>query len=171
MAEVLESLRAKGAVVFHDVPGEGFNVDHIVLTKNGVYAIETKTLSKRSRASVTFNHGTVLVDGHPLDRDPLLQAKAAANWVRATLAGSTGKTFPVRPVVLFPGRFVQPMKSPGAPEVWVLNPRALPTFIENDPLPLSDSDLSLAAYHMDRYIRVAGSEEWSRIRSGRGLGF
>lgn len=156
VAELLESLRAKGAAVFHDVPGKGFNVDHVVLAKHGIYAIETKTLSKRPRASVTFDQGTVLVDGHRLDRDPLLQAQAAASWIRATLARSTGKTFPVRPVVLFPDWFVQPMKSPGAPEVWVLNPKALSKFIENDPVRLSDSDLSLATFHMDRYIRVAG---------------
>lgn len=156
VAEVLDSLRAKGAMVFHDVPGEGFNVDHVVLTKHGVYAIETKTLSKRPRASVTFDQGTVLVDGYRLDRDPLLQVQAAATWIQTLLASSTGKTFPVRPVVLFPGRFVQPMKSPGAPGVWVLNPKALPTFIENDSVRLSDSDLSLASFHMDRYIKVAG---------------
>jgi hypothetical protein len=78
VAEVLESMRAKGAKVFYDVPAEGFNVDHVVLAKQGVHVVETTTLSKRPRSSVTCDRGAVLVDGYPLDRDPLVQAESAS---------------------------------------------------------------------------------------------
>jgi hypothetical protein len=64
----------------------------------------------------------------------------------------TGKEFPVRPVVLFPGWFVEPF--PKGSLVWVLNPEALPSFIEHEPNRINESDLHLAAYHLARYIRA-----------------
>jgi hypothetical protein len=41
----LERLREGGGQVFHDIPEEGFNLDHVVISPHGLYAIETKTLS------------------------------------------------------------------------------------------------------------------------------
>jgi hypothetical protein len=48
VAEQLECMREQGAQVFHDVPGEGFNLDHVVISTHGIYAVETKTRSKPS---------------------------------------------------------------------------------------------------------------------------
>jgi len=39
-------------------------------------------------------------------------------------------------------------------EVWVLNPKALPTFIENEPVVLAQEDVMLATYHLSRHIRT-----------------
>jgi hypothetical protein len=155
VAEVLDSLRTKGAAVFHDVIGKGFNVDHVVLSRTGIYVIETKTVSKRPGATVTVHGGAIQVDGRPLDRDPIRQARAVADWVRSTLTASTGRTFPVRAVVLFPGWYVEPMKGQYPPDIWVLNPKAFPAFVESQPVQISEPDLNLAAFHMARYIKSA----------------
>jgi hypothetical protein len=40
VGQFLEGHRVNGARVFHDIPGEGFNIDHAVLTTHGFYAIE-----------------------------------------------------------------------------------------------------------------------------------
>ena len=45
VAEELDKLRAAGAEIFHDIPAPGFNIDHVVLSCRGFYAIETKTWS------------------------------------------------------------------------------------------------------------------------------
>jgi Nuclease-related domain len=157
VAEILDSLREKGAAVFHDIPSDGFNIDHVVISDRGVYAIETKTLSKRPRATVSFDDdGRIIVDGRRLDRDPLVQSQIAANWLVSMLKSSTGKSFSVRPVVLFPGWWVESVKSPAAPDTWVLNPKALSRFIEREPTRLQESDFRLAAYHLERYVRSAG---------------
>jgi hypothetical protein len=160
VGQYLERLRADGADVFHDVPGEGFNVDHVVLSTHGFYAIETKTRSKppRGDARVVLTDAGLVVNGFRPDRDPLVQAQAGAKWLSQLLEESTGKRFPVRGVVLFPGWFVEPMSTTwrSAPErPWVLEPKALPAFIENEQPGIADSDLKLAAYHLSRYIRTA----------------
>jgi nuclease-like protein len=38
VGQLLEQLRENGAQVFHDVPGEGFNLDHVVISTHGIYA-------------------------------------------------------------------------------------------------------------------------------------
>lgn len=159
VGQYLERLRTDGADVFHDVQGEGFNIDHVVLSEHGFYAVETKTRSKPTRgdARVALTEEGLVVNGFRPDRDPLVQAQAGAKWLSRLLEETTGKRFPVRGVVLFPGWFVEPMsdawrRSPGKP--WVLEPKALPGFLENEPQHIADTDLKLAAYHLSRYIRT-----------------
>lgn len=154
VAENLEALKQQGDTVLHDIVGDSFNIDHVVLSRHGVYLIETKTRSKSARGNptVTFDGQKVLVDGIEPDRDPIAQATALAKWLEQTLLASTGKRFPVRPVIVFPGWYVEPM--PKGTQVWVLNPKALPTFVQNEPVVVSDSDLHLAAFHLTRYIRA-----------------
>jgi hypothetical protein len=52
-----------------------------------VFPIETKTLSKPTvgDAKVRFDGTTLMVGSHVLDRDPLVQARAQATWMRRTL--------------------------------------------------------------------------------------
>ncbi len=38
-----------------DILGRGFNIDHVVLSKNGIYALEIKTLSKKPGIEATFD--------------------------------------------------------------------------------------------------------------------
>jgi hypothetical protein len=159
VGQYLERLRMDGADVFHDVPGEGFNIDHVVLSAHGFFAVETKTRSKPTRgdARITLTEDGLAVNGFRPDRDPVVQAQAGARWLSQLLEDTTGKHFPVRGVVLFPGWFVEPMSSawrvsPDKP--WVLEPKALPAFIENEPKRIMDGDLKLAAYHLSRYVRT-----------------
>jgi len=155
VGEVLETLRPRGAFVFHDIPGDGFNVDHVVVAPTGIYAIETKTLSKRRGAWITFHHGAMLADGRPLDRNPIVQARAAAEWVRRTLEASTGKTFPVRPVVVIPGWWIE--GRPSAPDVSVLTPTGVVQFIKRRRGRLPEADLYLAADRLSRHVKGAAA--------------
>jgi hypothetical protein len=41
------------------------------------------------------------------------------------------------------------------PEIWVLNPKALPTFISNEPDALSYADQHLVTYSLSRFIRMS----------------
>ncbi len=146
VAQSLESLTAFGCCLFHDLQpdavstngvkpdGSGPNIDHVVVSRAGVFVIETKTRSKRvegaKNAVVTFDGKRVLVDGFPPDRDPLQQARAATADVARYVERSTGLRTTFRPVVLFPGWFVQSVGTARESDVWVLNDNALRKWIE-----------------------------------------
>jgi hypothetical protein len=160
VGQMLEELRLDGARIFHDVQGNAFNVDHVVISSRGVYCIETKTLSKpHSDAKIRYDGQRVLVAGRVLDRDPIRQVTASARWLEDQIAESTGKRFLVRPVVVFPRWWIDTTPEAGQSAVWVLEPKALPKWIGHAPDTITDSDVSLIAYHLGQVIRAGVREE------------
>ena len=152
VAEQLACLQEVGAQVFHDVPGEGFNLDHVVICSRGIYAVETETRTKPSaQARVVVEGETLTVAGFARDRSPIEQVAAAARWLEKLLLLSTDKRFLVRGVVVFPGWFVEQRGPRG--DVWVLEPKMLPGFIGQAPEMIAPSDVALAAFHLSRYVR------------------
>lgn len=153
VGQYLETLREKGYKVFHDVCGKDFNIDHVLIGESGIFSIETKTISKpaKGQAEVHYDGERILVNGFAPDRDPITQAKAQAHWLKDLIKDSTGKTFKVQPVVLYPGWYIS--KQPKGAEVWVLNPKNLPAFLEHEDKALSAPDISLVAYHLSRHVR------------------
>ena len=155
VGQYLEALRETSAKVFHDIPAEGFNLDHVVIAKSGIYAIETKTYSKPASGApklVFTGQELKLNNGLTTDK-PVIQVKAASKWLEEQLKLSTGKRFPVKPVIVFPGWFIEPTSEAKGSDVWVLNPKGLPTFISNSADKLSADEVSMAAYHLSRYVR------------------
>ena len=82
----LEKLMANGYRVFHDVRGDGFNVDHVLVGPGGVFAIETKTNSKpEGDVHVVYDGKKLTVDGHTPDRDPIQQVINESRHIRDIL--------------------------------------------------------------------------------------
>lgn len=159
VGQFLERLREQGYHVFHDLIGEGFNVDHVLIGPAGVFTIETKTWSKPQRGDmrIVYDGNMLTAAGREPDRDPLMQALAQAGWLKSLLAESTGRRFDVQPVVVFPGWYVE--ASPGAHRpVWVMEPKGLPAFLAREPLRLNAEDVKLAAFHLSRFVRSGERE-------------
>lgn len=129
----LEELRAEGYSVFHDLPVDGLAVDHVLVGRTGIYAIEIMTPRMPSPdAEVAYDGTQVVMDGEPPDRDPVTRAKAQAGRVRDRLRNATGIQFPVRPVVLYPGRSVRQPSRGCRQEVWVLNEGCFQAFLHRE---------------------------------------
>ena len=55
-------------------------------------------------------------------------------------------------MVLFPGWFIE--QSAGSKrEIWVLNPKAVPSFLEAEQDTLTPEDVKLASFHLSRFVR------------------
>jgi len=155
VGQYLETLRESGAKIFHDIPGQNFNLDHVVIASSGIYVIETKTYSKpeKGRPVIIFDGQSIRLNNLPENNKPIIQVTAASSWLKSLLQESTGKKFDTKPVVVFPGWFIEPTSEARNSDVWVLNPKALPTFISNSKNMVSDEEISMAAFHLSRYIR------------------
>jgi hypothetical protein len=119
----LSQLIADGFAVFHDIPGnKKFNVDHVVVGRSGVFAIETKGRAKRVRGDesgyrVTFDQGRLQFPGWS-EVEPLEQARRNAIWLGRWLTSAVGGPINAKPVLLLPGWFVD-RKSPS--DVAIIN--------------------------------------------------
>ncbi|HWM25732.1 MAG TPA: nuclease-related domain-containing protein [Chthoniobacterales bacterium] len=52
VAEILDDLRGSGYRAFHDLVGDGFNIDHVVVGPAGVFAIETKFEAAPAKSNI-----------------------------------------------------------------------------------------------------------------------
>lgn len=158
VAEILDDLRPRGCGVLHDVAGEGFNVDHVVISTRGIFAIETKTPRKAKGDRIRVEAGRLMVGAASWGEHPIHQAIESGKWLGKLLKASTGREMPVRPVLVFPDWMVDPVPGDVKRTVWVLNPKALPSWIENEPHRLPEEDVHLATFHLSRYIRAKTAE-------------
>jgi len=157
VGQYLEKLREIGAKVFHDIPAQGFNLDHVVIHASGIYVIETKTYSKPENGASTIKYDgeTLQFSGGFVSSDQLVQVSAASKWLQNLLLESTGSKFSIQPVLVFPGWFIEnTAKSKSKSKIWVLNPKALPAFIRNQNRELTDDKVHMVALHLSRYIRT-----------------
>lgn len=133
VGQALNRLMLKDYRVYHDFPADTFNIDHIVVGAKGVFAVETKTRSKRTTAN-RRQDATVEYDGRALhfpngtDIDMLAQAKRQSKWLAAWLSQAVGEELSVRAVLALPGWFVKRTAAKGLP---VVNPRQFDSLFEH----------------------------------------
>lgn len=127
VGQELDQLMRQGAAVFHDFPGEGFNIDHVVIARQGVFAVETKGYSKPVDEEGNAAH-RVVFDGRTLfwpersESKTLEQAARNARWLSTWLGKATGEPVVVTPALALPGWFVE---RKGRGEVLVYSGREL----------------------------------------------
>ena len=122
----LNFLMRDGAFVFHDIPYNRGNIDHVVVCPSRILAVETKAFSKPQKANsdkreyeVKFDGQKLTIPGHE-NADPAKQAKTHAAYLRKLIKKECGVNFPVTPVVALPGWLVP---NEGDWNLLVLNPK------------------------------------------------
>ncbi len=126
-AQELNRLMGAGCTVLHDVPGDNFNIDHVVIGPHAVYMIETKSVRK-PRDTGKQDHFKVAYDGECLrfpdfvSRSAIKQAKRQAQWLANYLQDATNRTVPVIPTVALPGWYIESSRGPSDNAVRVFNP-------------------------------------------------
>jgi hypothetical protein len=164
VGQALEDLRADGARVFHDVPADGFNLDHVLVMAQGVFVIETKTWSKRGKnPTISARGGRLYKDGVMVTPNPIDQARAEADWLRQMLKDATAQDFTVRGVVLFPGWWVEGVDTETKAKAWVLNPKALRAFLSKEANMLSAANVALAAHRIALHVRGADMKSGAKL--------
>lgn len=155
VGQFLENFRStNGSKIFHDIKGENFNIDHVVVSTKGIYIIETKTHSKpiKGKAEILFDGKQLLFNGADYGDRIIIQVKAENKWLSELIEELTARKFPIQPVIAFPGWFVK-MTNTNDSGIWALNPRGLPTFLNNQQEVMSLEDVQLVSNHLSRYIR------------------
>jgi len=125
--ELAEVLAGKNRII-HDVQAKDFNIDHVVITPGGIFAVETK-----SRLKPPAGQGSeavkVIYDGKCLkfpgwtETAPIEQARRQADWLARHLQAETGERLPVFPVLALPGWFVENAARITDEMVRVINPK------------------------------------------------
>ncbi len=153
VGQQLDNLKEKGYRVFHDLQGDDFNIDHVVICEKGVFTIETKTYSKPEKGSseINVNDEKVIVDG-TLYEGIAVQAKSEAGSLKRIVFEATEQRIKVHPVVLFPGWYVDSTQA--TPDIWFLNPDQLEAILRKQPQMLTHDEVVRLTYCISQYIRT-----------------
>ena len=138
VGEELNQLMLDGFRVFHDFPAdEKWNIDHVLVGSQGVYIVETKARRKQQGPAGHQDH-VLIYDGHTLkfphceDQHGLKQASRNARWLGNFLSSATGEPVTVRPILAFPGWYIELQTKDTS--LRVLNPKQIRKVInKNDP--------------------------------------
>ncbi len=151
----LEAMRSDGALVIHDIPCEGFNIDHVVISKQGVFMIETKTMSKpdRGKTEIVCDGDTLKINGCPDKYGHIAQAVANARYLSELLEQRTGEPVATQPILAFPGWFTSNPAGFAEGKPWALNSQGIPNFVRKRPNKLSDSDVTRIHNSLSEYVR------------------
>lgn len=154
-AQELNQLMRHGYYVFHDMQAETFNIDHIAIGPAGVFAIETKTRSKRNVKGVetakVFVNGTFLQYPTYQDTASLNQAMNQAKWLSNFLSKSVGKNVFVNPVLSLPGWMVERRTS--ETPVMVINPKEAIKLLSSKQSVLDDQTIQQIKYQVEQRCR------------------
>lgn len=148
-----EKLRPQGYQILHDIIGKDFNVDHVVIGATGIYTIETKTARKPAKGvcKIKYDGRELIINDEFTTRAPIKQAEAQSHWLAELIEKSTGKQFFVKPVVVYPGWYVENQIANS--KVWVFNEKSLIKFITGSKhASIPPEDISLVTYHLKRYV-------------------
>ena len=128
VGQALNQLMLQGYHVFHDVPFDGFNVDHVVIGPGGVFVVETKLRTKRIATDKSNKTHKVRFDGkalyfpdHPTVpvTKALDQARDEARDVSRWLSNASSQPVTAQAVLVLPSWWITGVNKQG--KVWVFN--------------------------------------------------
>lgn len=155
VGQELDQLMRQGAVVLHDVPAEKFNIDHLVIARSGVFAVETKGRAKPIRgqgtkdASVVFDGGALHFPGWS-EVKPIEQAIRQAEWATKWLTRAVGVQVDVAPVLAIPGWWIDRKSN----SLRVYNGKNPEFLLSTSGPALSDEMLRRIAYQVEQRCRT-----------------
>jgi hypothetical protein len=90
-------------LVFHDLPSPYGNIDHLVLSREAVFLIETKAHGGR----VSVANGEIRVNNQPPEKDFVAQVVRNTAWLSEQLEGKLSTKIWLKPILVFTNAFVE----------------------------------------------------------------
>lgn len=118
--------------IYHDLVDDvkEFNIDHVVVSKKGIFIFETKTYRKDEGITntITSNGKELFKNGQQMTNNIPLQVKGQVQWLQSELLQKTGKKYSIIPSIVFVGWYVD---SPKIDDIHITTAKTLKHIIEN----------------------------------------
>jgi hypothetical protein len=156
--QFLEPLRKGGAQLFHGVASAGMNLDHIVVSRHGIYVIDVQDGTKPwPKATIHLDRKHVLTADILPDRNLAKSVQDQARSLSRMLEQATGKRFAVRGFVVMPQWWIEHKTTS---VIGVLEPKSLCQLIERTAECIAPSDLWLVSEQLSLRLVATGGRCW-----------
>jgi hypothetical protein len=160
VGEELNRLTAEGFEVYHDVPFDGFTIDHVLIGPPGVFAVETKT-RRKSGNDLAASENRAQFDGFRVNwptsaesfglEHTVANAKTLEQW----LTSAMGETIEVTPILTLPGWAIDYTAT--NPNVLVLSTKEIGKLCDSKTVRLPEDLIRRICHLMDRKCRFEAS--------------
>ncbi|MCA9087236.1 MAG: NERD domain-containing protein [Planctomycetaceae bacterium] len=155
-SEELNRLMLDGCQVFHDIPFPHGNIDHVVVSPDGVHSIDTKSYGKlmegagRQEVIVDYQRNVLVFQDRQVSI-PTGQLEGEARWLADYLSKATGDSVTVEAMLAIPGWFIKDRVGRGT--VCVFNPQNSRRFFVKGTSKLTPQQMSRIAHQLDQLCR------------------
>jgi len=155
VSNFLDECRKEGWDIFNDIQcesdGKKFNIDHVIVSPHGIFAIETKTLRKPivGNRRVHFDgQSTIRISGRATDRvtAPNAISKAVFLADKVLPKRKEQQSYTVKPILVYPGWSV--IENQVGRDIRVLNPGQLKAVVLQQPLTLSATECNMVSIYL-----------------------
>jgi hypothetical protein len=157
VGEELSRLIGAGFEIYHDVPFDGFNMDHVLVGKPGVFVVESKTKSKPVDQSGTKEY-EVVFDGKKLhwpwgtESQDIEQARINATTLSEWLTSAVGENVEASALLTLPGWWIE-RKAP-CNGVQILNPKEIIRFCDSSDIKFNEVRIRQICHHLNEKCRI-----------------
>jgi hypothetical protein len=153
--EELNQLMLHGCRVFHDLPFEYGNIDHVVVSQSGVFSVETKTLAKSNesgseKVTVDFTNNRIQFSDWNWGI-PFKQLETNSRWLSQYLSNATGMRIEAEAMLALPGYYIE--KRIGKSNVFVFNPKQPKKFFSNSRVVFTPEQVQQIAHQVEQLCR------------------
>lgn len=166
VGEMLNKISSDTIKVFHDIPGDRFNVDHIIVSTRGVFAIETKHYD-RTKGHEFFFDGNMIErmekDGRRFRCPKLLpQMEGEARFIHDEIKQRTDLDIPVIKVAILIGCFIHTPAELDKDKCikryfgryWITNEKLFESMFMEEKEIYDDSVVKLISTHMNEFVKI-----------------
>jgi len=153
VAEILDRIRSKGFVVFHDLPEDGSKIDHVVVGPTGIYAIETKAWNVIGSRTIDYQtENQVVLGGRITDGRLLRQVRGAARAVHLRFKEHLHENYWVKPLLVFLGDW-RVRRQAGDFAVTVMTADQLEDYFDREQPELTRKEIAHICSHLESSAR------------------
>jgi len=153
VGEMLNKLSNDSTSVFHDVCGDSFNVDHLIISTRGIFTIETKHYDRKKGNKFLFQDGKVFFNGRQC-MSLLNQMDGEASFIQEKLEALCGRRYPVQKVAVIIGAFIENSQKDFS-KYWILNEKGFPKFFENAKDVLTIDEVRSVSTQVTEWLKVS----------------
>ena len=157
-AEMLDRLgNGEDTFVFHDILGNGFNVDHVVVSTKGIFTIETKHYDRSKCHEYYFDGERLYAQMHDGRQYPcprlLPQMDGEANFIQGEIERRIGAKVGVTEVAILIGSYIRnPSKSLN--KYWLVNEKSFEPLFRVQREVLDAALVKLIAAQITEWVKI-----------------
>ena len=153
VGEMLNKMSNDSVRVFHDVCGDCFNVDHLIISTRGIFTIETKHYDRKKGYKFLYQNEKLLFNGRPC-KTILNQMDGEASFISEKLESLCGRTYPIQKVAIIIGAYIEnPARD--FSKYWILNESGFAKFFEKTKESLSIEEVRSIANQVTEWLKVS----------------